>query len=96
MGDHTLVIGPRRIRGRGNAVNLLNSGRIFPYFYNDLFEAILPNSNYPSCVRTTGDFTATPKGGHHTDRSGDKLRVSIRGDSTTQFGNQGEFQSCAE
>lgn len=96
MGDHTSMIGPRVSRGRGNAANLLISGRIFPYFYNDLFETALPNSNYPSCARMTGNFTAIPQGGYTAARSGDEIWIGHRGDSAVQFGNQGDFQSCAE
>ena len=96
MGDYILVIGPRVIRGRGNAVNLPISYRIFPHFYNELLETSLPNSNHPSGIRMNGDFITAATEGHNAARLEDEIWVGIRGDSAAQFGDQGDFQSCAE
>lgn len=84
------------IRRGGNARIPAVSGPIFPNSYNDLFEAILPNSDHPSRAGINGDLTAMPKEGRivaGVQAEFDSSRIS---DSAAQFGNQGDIQSCAE
>lgn len=96
MGDHTVMIGSKVIRSGGSAVKSPTFGRIFPNFYNDLFEAALPNSIYRPCVHFNSDPTDTPKGGRRASRTRGENRIGTHSDSAAQFGDQGDFQSCAE
>lgn len=83
-------------RGREDAVNLLISCPISLNSFNDLTEAILPDSNQMSCANVDRNLAETLVGGGNVAPTRYGIRVDTRGDSTANFGKPGGFQSCAE